>query len=319
MGTGPCGEDRSKAHFDPAANGRRSLTNTREVPRTQLHVPRTSRPQRLLPQSQLPANPDPGGSDNDDQTPRKRQRQMSPGLSTQRLVNSSPLVSGASDGSSSGDDLLPLVDERYWTKKGLILGRCVEMWDTFDQILDEGVARHPDIDGDPTHTGFANELYRKFLLFIEVAPAVIKVLQRGSRRDVGPELTAKLDKVINTGRMQARRMDVSGVRNAIGQWPDIEWKPAFPVARHLLGFKHDTSGKLLCPITLNWDDATVREGLRRGTQEVTAADYPMFLWPSGAMDIDDIYKGFLRGALVTFRLVICYPYCTGCNYGGKVY
>jgi hypothetical protein len=35
--------------------------------------------------------------------------------------------------------------------KGKILGRCVEMWDTFNGILDQGVSRNPDIDKDFMH------------------------------------------------------------------------------------------------------------------------------------------------------------------------
>jgi hypothetical protein len=36
--------------------------------------------------------------------------------------------------------------------KGKILRRCVEMWDTFNGILDQGVSRNPDIDEDFMHT-----------------------------------------------------------------------------------------------------------------------------------------------------------------------
>jgi hypothetical protein len=36
--------------------------------------------------------------------------------------------------------------------KGKILGHCVEMWDTFNGILDQGVSRNPDIDEDFMHT-----------------------------------------------------------------------------------------------------------------------------------------------------------------------
>ena len=34
----------------------------------------------------------------------------------------------------------------------MILGCCVEMWDRFNQILDEGVSRDPDVDEDDIHT-----------------------------------------------------------------------------------------------------------------------------------------------------------------------
>ena len=47
---------------------------------------------------------------------------------------------------------------------------------------------------------------------------------------------------------------------------------------------------------------SVREGLRRGTQDITAADHPSFLWPLASFDISDVYKGFLRNPLL---LTVC--------------
>ena len=49
-------------------------------------------------------------------------------------------------------DALGLINEQYWRKKGMILGRCVEMWDRFNQIIDRGVSRDPDLDKSEIHT-----------------------------------------------------------------------------------------------------------------------------------------------------------------------
>ncbi|KAN0139214.1 hypothetical protein V8E53_002715, partial [Lactarius tabidus] len=210
---------------------------------------------------------------------------------------------------SDNDGTTPLVDEDYWRKKGMILRQCVEMWDTFSQILDEGVDRNPEVDENFMHTAFENQLYKKFLLFIEVAPAMIKTLWRGNLNDAGSALSARLDRVIDLGRQQAHRADANRVRSAIGQWPSINWEPAFPVVRHLLGFNHNTSGQLLCPVTLDWDDAKVREGLRRGTQDLTAADLPTFLWPDRAFYTEDAYNGFLCSPLLvtTYKHIFISP------------
>lgn len=57
--------------------------------------------------------------------------------------------------SEDGEDILDRpahIQKRYWQSKGKILGRCVEMWDTFNGILDQGVSRNPDIDEDFMHT-----------------------------------------------------------------------------------------------------------------------------------------------------------------------
>ena len=59
----------------------------------------------------------------------------------------------SSDSDSEEDDTgAPHIHRKYWRSKGKILGRCVEMWDTFNGILDQGVSRNPDIDEDFMHT-----------------------------------------------------------------------------------------------------------------------------------------------------------------------
>ena len=88
------------------------------------------------------------------------------------------------------------------------------MWDTFCQIIDEGVSRDPGVDEDFMHTDLwvicswplttlmkdfsENQQYKKFLLLIEVLPAIIKVLQRAGEQ-AGPELSLELDRVVSHG------------------------------------------------------------------------------------------------------------------------
>jgi hypothetical protein len=109
-------------------------------------------------------------------------------------------------------------------------------------------------------------------------------------------------------------MDVSGIRSSIAQWPCIKWDPAHPGIHYfLLGFNHNMSGRLLCPITLNWDVPryiffhrlglhsqvlSVHEELRHATYKITAYDLPAFLWPTGVFELHDTYKGFLQSDLL---------------------
>ncbi|KAH9029815.1 hypothetical protein EDB85DRAFT_1848278, partial [Lactarius pseudohatsudake] len=74
--------------------------------------------------------------------------------------------------------------------------------------------------------------------------------------------------------------------------------PAFPTVRHLLGFNHQTTGKFLCPVMLDWGDPNVHEQLCCGLEELTSTDLPAFLWLNGAFSIEDPYKGFFHGSLL---------------------
>jgi hypothetical protein len=57
--------------------------------------------------------------------------------------------SSESERSNNGHNV---IHKKYWESKGKILGWCVEMWDTFNSILDQGVSWNPDIDEDFMHT-----------------------------------------------------------------------------------------------------------------------------------------------------------------------
>ncbi|SRR6266702_2274116 len=52
---------------------------------------------------------------------------------------------------------------------------------------------------------------------------------------------------------------------------------------------------------------SICEALCRGTQDISAADHPTFLWPQDIFTLDDVYKGFLRGhLLVMVRVFILF-------------
>ncbi|KAF8268133.1 hypothetical protein EI94DRAFT_1212607 [Lactarius quietus] len=67
-----------------------------------------------------------------------------------------PLSADLDVGSFDGEGMSPLIIWKYWRKKGMILGRCVEMWDTFTEIINEGVSRNTKVDEDYVHTDFEN-------------------------------------------------------------------------------------------------------------------------------------------------------------------
>ncbi|KAH9019362.1 hypothetical protein EDB85DRAFT_2197736 [Lactarius pseudohatsudake] len=274
---------------NPSANGRRKRHSTaNDVPSPQSPL-WGAQPRRRFPSS---SSPGPAGED-DGQSARKRRRQSGRGDEQfdENGESSPPPLGDGSDDSS-------VVDYAWWKSKGSILGRCGEMWDNIYQILNQGVSRDPNVDEDYLHTELQNQQYKKFLVLIEISPTLVKLLGTAKDKKTGQELARQLDIAIDAGRKQVRRIDVNGIRGAIGLWPSIHWDPAYPAVRCLLGFNHNTSGELLCPVTLNWGDHSVRERLRRGAQAITTADHPSFLWPEGDFDIEDIYRGFLRGKVL---------------------
>ena len=87
-------------------------------------------------------------------------------------------------------------------------------------------------------------------------------------------------------------------------------------ARHLLGFHNMTTGQLLCPCDLNWDDlrclsfifpialssdnyiSSIQQSLQDGTRKVQPQDFPLFLWKNEKVSSTDFFDGFMQGDMV---------------------
>lgn len=85
-----------------------------------------------------------------------------------------------------------------------------------------------------------NQLYKKFLLFIEVAPAMIKVLRRGSQNGAGEALTARLDRVVRQSNFEMIYMPtfiIDRFGSSVCTTSRCEWSPQLnrAMAQHQLG------------------------------------------------------------------------------------
>ncbi|KAH7919093.1 hypothetical protein BV22DRAFT_1023560, partial [Leucogyrophana mollusca] len=74
--------------------------------------------------------------------------------------------------------------------------------------------------------------------------------------------------------------------------------PFKPAERQSLGFNHPICGKLLCPVNMDWNDASVRDGLCDGTIKAMPADFPHFLYEGEVPDPEDLFDGWLKGDLL---------------------
>jgi len=86
-------------------------------------------------------------------------------------------------------------------------------------------------------------------------------------------------------------------------------------ARHQLGFHNMTTGWLLCPCDLDWDDLRylvfcfiapssdmyiprIQQSLQDGTHKVQPQDFPLFLWKNERVSATDFFDGFMQGDMV---------------------
>jgi hypothetical protein len=118
----------------------------------------------------------------------------------------------------------------------------------------------------------------------------------------------------------ARSVDTANLKKAIVHWIVESCQSSqpklHPANKSDRGFFHDDTGRMLCPVELDWNKPEyirrllisllcsnlrrVRAGIRqyRSPYRITAGSWPAFCYENGQLDPQDLEKGFLRNMIL---------------------
>ncbi|KAJ4492268.1 hypothetical protein C8R41DRAFT_981247 [Lentinula lateritia] len=109
---------------------------------------------------------------------------------------------------------------------------------------------------------------------------------------------------LQKGATQARGEDIHTLQAEVANWLNSRppGKCAHPIlstkSRANRGFKHDLTGKLLCPIHLDWSNITIRAQIRAKNIKTSNSFFLRCFYHDEEGDADDVEKGFLRSTLL---------------------
>jgi len=142
------------------------------------------------------------------------------------------------------------------------------------------------------------QIVKKLLPGIDVVYSKLMKVGDVKKRDL---LVKKITEKMNAGRST----DSNKVKNAlrkiltnIGNPKTDGELPADTGSKFDYGFHNDTTGRLLCPYTLNWDDPIVRQGLKDGSIDAKSTEHPLLAYENckyNKLDEDE-EKGLFRNA-----------------------
>ncbi|KAF8655184.1 hypothetical protein AX16_003216 [Volvariella volvacea WC 439] len=181
--------------------------------------------------------------------------------------------------------------ENYLPWKGRMIGRHLMMWRNLDDIIEEGISRDPS-DNPTSFSTSRQEVYQQYLLLVEAIPLLSDIIH-----EFGSDGIHHFASLVNRGRGQARSEDVNSIKQNMHGWLKFD-PPIDPKDRRSMGFNNPTSGRLLCPASMDWNDESVRNKLRAGSIMPQYDDFPLFLWQDEQVDLTDTFKGFLRGVML---------------------
>ncbi|KAF9784625.1 hypothetical protein BJ322DRAFT_1109335 [Thelephora terrestris] len=180
----------------------------------------------------------------------------------------------------------PVEEKLRITGRGF--GIFYEMWRPYSSIIDKGLEASA---ADPSALPEADQPYvnafRDLLAFSTTVKSEI-VKEESDKEKIGT--------LLDTARGDTKRSHASAVKISIGDWhhfsPGLSKKSSSP-----RGWDHDECARLLCPPTIEWNEAN-KQGLRdpvtRKQFELGPGEFPRFLWAGETMDDIDPTIGFLR-------------------------
>ncbi|KAI0027656.1 hypothetical protein K488DRAFT_74373 [Vararia minispora EC-137] len=172
---------------------------------------------------------------------------------------------GSRDWNEIGESDAPDDIFEFQRHKGRLLGRYVVPHGNFKDIIETGLANYGK-DG-VKRTMYQENLYDMFLRVLSY------------------------DTPLHHRNYQGRLFS----KNII----DWEGSSYNKVLRHEYGFRNEVTGRLLCPVTKDWNDPEISRQLCLKEIVPTIDDIPRFLYPnSSPVDLTELAKGFMQGELL---------------------
>ncbi|KAF9529567.1 hypothetical protein CPB83DRAFT_893380 [Crepidotus variabilis] len=185
------------------------------------------------------------------------------------------------------------------------LSRLVSLFDSLSALVDEADRRFAVQRGDIEEEEEVDEIvsrerdrcFASYILLLRTVPRVKDLIEDSEQED---ELTDLLDK-LQHGANEARRDDLRRILGELPQWLNEDFTPerAFSLKnRRDRGLQNAVTGRLLCPISYNWDDTAVRTSIRNGTISIADDFYLACFYPRATGNVADVEARFLRSKLL---------------------
>ncbi|KAG1780464.1 hypothetical protein EV702DRAFT_1193939 [Suillus placidus] len=200
-------------------------------------------------------------------------------------------------------------ETNYFMSQGQAIRRLITLYDSLEDLINEN-DRRCNIEGDDDDvTPDQDRVHTRYIVLNNVLPWFHS---KTSDMEYG-DYTHMLKK-LRQGADGARGDDTSKLKTLIPDWINREWKPDPPVDpedKHCRGFTNDACGRLLCPTELDWNNPTVRAGIRDRTDGhiVMEMSWPVFLYAGYTADQDNLEEGLFKSKILVqaFKAIFTSP------------
>ncbi|KAG2103973.1 hypothetical protein BD769DRAFT_1361418 [Suillus cothurnatus] len=197
----------------------------------------------------------------------------------------------------------------YIMSQGRAIRRMVTLFDGIEDLISENDRRCDNEDDDHDVTVDQDRLQFGYIVLNNVLPWFH---QKAS--DMEHDDYTHMLKKLRQGADGARGDDTSKLKSLVPDWVNRELKPnplVDPEDKFCRGFTNDACGRLLCPTELDWNDPTVKAGIRDRVDGyvVTEMSWPAFLYAGYTADQDNLEEGLFKSKLLVqaFKAIFTSP------------
>jgi len=185
---------------------------------------------------------------------------------------------------------------------GRHFGRTVYAMCNVRSLITNGVLRLQESDGgDVLEESLTSEARTEHRIFQKLLATVPNLLDRVVESEA--ELVV-VSESIQKGVSGARSDDTKSLKGVVIDWiapRDGVLRPS--ISRNIKtnrGFHHPVTGSFLCPAGLDWNDSSVREGLKNNEITVAGDQWPLLIYADCVYDPGDPWEGLFRNKLLVW-------------------
>ncbi|KAG2127603.1 uncharacterized protein EDB93DRAFT_1256962 [Suillus bovinus] len=185
----------------------------------------------------------------------------------------------------------------YYVAQGRAIRHVVTLFDSLEDLVAENDQRY-DVEEDAENTTDQNHLQIGYMTFTNTMQWFFE-----KAMEMEYEEYAQMLKMLQQGANAARGDDTSKLKVLVSEWVNCEFKPdplVDPDDKHSHGFTNDACGRLLCPSELDWNNPTVKAGIRDHADGYIVTDlfFPAFVYEKYTVKPDDLEEGLFKGKIL---------------------
>ncbi|KAF8221164.1 hypothetical protein L208DRAFT_1329803, partial [Tricholoma matsutake] len=181
---------------------------------------------------------------------------------------------------------------------GQHFGRAVHAMCSMQALLTNGILCMGE-EGEVIEESLTPEQHRAFQQLLHMVPHLLEHLMEASNEEC-----MAVAELIQKGISSVRSDGTKSLKGVVLQWispPSIPVCP--PLSRNVKtnrGYHHPTTGALLCPTGLDWNNADVHEKLSSGEMPVHGDQWPMLVYADQEYDPKNPWEGLFRSRILVW-------------------